>query len=72
MELYEVGIKKPWHAVWLPSGMVAVSAADPSTGYGCLAATARNMAVTTIAKQANFIIQRTNVKDFRTPVRLLM
>ena len=30
MALYEVGIKKPWHAVWLPSGMVAVSAADPS------------------------------------------
>ena len=31
--------------------MVAVSAADPSTGYGCLAATARKVAVTAIAKQ---------------------
>ena len=30
MALYEVGIKKPWHAVWLPSSMVAVSAADLS------------------------------------------
>jgi len=28
--LYEVGITKPWHAICLPIGMLAVTAAGPS------------------------------------------